>query len=67
MFPRDAMPKIIYYLGYIIPATYYLEIIRGIMLKGIGITYLWSQVLMLIAITILLVGISAKKFKKTID
>jgi ABC-2 type transport system permease protein len=61
------MPKIIYYLGYIIPATYYLEIIRGIMLKGIGITYLWTQVLMLIAITVLLVGVSAKKFKKTID
>ncbi|MEI8215737.1 MAG: ABC transporter permease [Eubacteriales bacterium] len=67
MFPRDAMPKIIYYIGYIVPATYYLEIIRGIMLKGIGITYLWTQVGMLIIMSIVFVGISSKKFKKTVD
>lgn len=67
MFPREAMPDIIYWIGYVIPATYYLEIIRGIMLKGIGIAYLWPQVGMLLVISIVFLGISVKKFKKTIS
>jgi len=66
MFPREAMPKIIYWFGYLIPATYYLEIIRGIMLKGIGIRYLWPQVTMLLAISVIFISISAKKFRKTL-
>jgi len=66
MFPREAMPDIIYWFGYLIPATYYLDIIRGIMLKGIGISYLWPQVLMLVIISVVFIGISSKKFRKTL-
>ncbi len=66
MFPRDAMPRLIYYLSYLIPLTFYLDIIRGIILKGIGFSYLVGQVTSLIVFTILLLIISALKFKKKI-
>jgi len=66
MFPREAMPEFFYYLGYLLPATYYLEIMRGIVLKGIGITYLWPQT---IALGVFIVGVftvSLLKFQRKI-
>jgi len=66
LFPRDAMPRIIYYLSDVIPLTYYLDIIRGIVLKGIGFSYLVSQVICLILFSVLFLTISILKFKKKI-
>jgi len=66
MFPRAAMPKIIYYLTFVIPLTYYLDIIRGIVLKGIGFPYLVGQVTALLVFSVLMLGISVLKFKKNI-
>jgi ABC-2 type transport system permease protein len=66
MFPRDAMPKLIYYLGYLIPLTYYLDIIRGIVLKGIGFSYLVGQVVSLLVFSVILLIISTLKFSKKI-
>lgn len=66
LFPRDAMPKIIYYISNLIPLTYYLVIIRGIVLKGIGFSYLVGQVACLLVFSILFVTISVLKFKKKI-
>jgi len=42
MFPRDAMPRVIYLISNLIPLTYYLDIIRGIVLKGIGSIPGWT-------------------------
>ncbi|RNC28637.1 MAG: Inner membrane transport permease YbhR [Candidatus Dichloromethanomonas elyunquensis] len=66
LFPRDAMPKIIYYLSYVIPLTYYLDIIRGIVLKGIGFSYLIGQVVSLLIFSIVFLIISILKFQKKI-
>lgn len=66
MFPRDAMPKIIYYLSAIIPLTYYLDIIRGIVLKGIGFQYLVGQVTSLLVFSVVLLTLSILKFKKVV-
>lgn len=66
LFPRDAMPKIIYYLSNIIPLTYYLDIIRGIMLKGIGFSYLVGQVVSLLVFSIFFLTFSIIKFQKKI-
>lgn len=66
MFPRDAMPKLIYYLSSAIPLTYYLDIIRGIILKGIGFQYLVGQVVFLLVFSVVLVTLSVLKFKKKI-
>jgi len=66
MFPRLAMPKFIYYLSYVIPLTYYLDIIRGIILKGIGYQYLMGQVTALLVFSIVMLTVSTLKFKKKI-
>lgn len=66
MFPRDAMPKFIYYLSAIIPLTYYLDIIRGIVLKGIGFQYLMGQVVSLMVFSVVLLTLSILKFKKVV-
>jgi ABC-2 type transport system permease protein len=66
LFPREAMPLIIQYIGNVIPLTYYLVIIRGIVLKGIGFPYLVSQVAALLVFSVVLVTISIIKFKKKI-
>lgn len=66
MFPREAMPVFIQYLSSLIPLTYYLTIIRGIVLKGIGFSYLVPQVFSLLTFTIILMTASILKFKKKI-
>ncbi|NLT94139.1 MAG: ABC transporter permease [Clostridia bacterium] len=66
MFPRDAMPRLIYYIGNVIPLTYYLDIIRGIVLKGIGFPYLVGQVVSLMVFSVVFLVASALKFKKKI-
>jgi len=38
------MPWVAYYAGYLMPVTYFLEIVRGIMLKGVGLAALWVWV-----------------------
>ena len=66
MFPWDAMPQFIYYLSSLIPLTYYLDIIRGIVLKGIGFPYLVGQVTSLLIFSVVLLTLSVLKFKKKI-
>ncbi len=66
LFPREAMPAFINYLSNVIPLTYYLIIIRGIVLKGIGFGYLIPQILSLLIFSIILLSVSIFKFKKKI-
>jgi ABC-2 type transport system permease protein len=66
IFPRDGMPKIIYYIGAAIPLTYYLQIIRGIVLKGIGFSYLVGQVSALLVFSVIFMTIAVLNFKKKI-
>ncbi|WP_378951813.1 ABC transporter permease [Pelosinus sp. sgz500959] len=64
MFPRAAMPDIFYAMGYVLPLTFYLEIVRGIILKGIGIQYLMSQLFALTVFIIAVLMASIMKFQK---
>ena len=66
MFPREAMPVVIQYIGNLIPLTFYLTIIRGIVLKGIGFQYLIPQVMALLVFSVVLIALSIAKFKKKI-
>lgn len=43
IFPISSMPEILQYISYIIPAKYYLVILRGVILKGVGFSLLWEQ------------------------
>ncbi|HSQ12880.1 MAG TPA: ABC transporter permease [Candidatus Deferrimicrobium sp.] len=64
VFPRDSMPLIIYIISLFIPATYYLEILRGIILRGAGIAALWDEALVLAAFGVFFMVVSALRFKK---
>ncbi|NIA31742.1 MAG: ABC transporter permease [Actinobacteria bacterium] len=62
VFPIAAMPQVLRIISYIIPAKYYLTIIRGIVLKGIGMNFLYSQGIYLFLFGTLLLMISIKRF-----
>jgi len=66
MFPRDAMPVVAQWIGNALPLTYYLTILRGIMLKGIGIDHLWHETLILSSFAVGLIVVSVKRFSKTV-
>ena len=61
------MPMFIKLLGNLIPLTYFLEILRGIVLKGVGIESVLNQVLILIVFSIGILMISTKKFHKNME
>ncbi len=66
MFPREAMPAFFRAISNILPVTFFLQISRGILLKGVGIAVLWPQVLSLLALLVFFLGVSILKFRKTI-
>ncbi len=63
IFPISNMPVILQYLSHIVPAKWYLIIIRGIMLKGVGLEVLWMEALILLGMMSLLFVVSIKSFK----
>lgn len=64
MFPREAMPEFFFQLGKVLPLTFYLQIMRGVVLKGVGIVALWPQVCSLILFTSIVLTVSVLKFHK---
>jgi len=66
-FPIENMPAIIQGLTYAIPLRYFMTIIRGIILKGIGISELWFELSMLFSIGIFVLTLSSLRFQKRMD
>jgi drug efflux transport system permease protein len=62
IFPRETMPKIFYIISYFVPATYFINITRGIILRGAGWTHLWTDALALFLMGSLLLVIAARRF-----
>ncbi len=67
IFPIANMPYAIQLLTYLDPVRYFLEIIRGIFLKGIGLNYLWPQTLALAVIGAAILLFSANRFSKRLE
>ena len=67
VFPIRNMPQVVQYITYANPLRYFLEIVRGIMLKGSGVDLLWPQMLMLLAYGAVIMGVSAARFRKRLD
>jgi len=63
VFPIESMPTVLQWVTFIVPARWFVTIARGIMLKGVGITYLWRETLVLVAMTLVLLAASARSFK----
>ena len=66
IFPRETMPKFFYYLSYFVPAAYYINITRGIILRGAGWIHLWSDALVLSLMGAALLIIAARRFHNKI-
>lgn len=64
MFPRDSMPVVMSLIGYLVPATHFMEIIRGIVLRGATLIDLLPEVLTLIVMGVVLLVLSAVRFRK---
>ena len=64
MFPIQNMPETIQYLTYFIPFRYFLEIVRGVFLKGVGVAVLWPQISALILFAALQLGLGIAVFRK---
>jgi ABC-2 type transport system permease protein len=63
IFAVENMPMVLQVISNIIPARWFLVIIKGIMLKGSGIELLWKETLILVGMMMFLIFISVRKFK----
>ncbi|HEC80385.1 MAG TPA: ABC transporter permease, partial [Firmicutes bacterium] len=64
IFPIDAMPNVIRQICYAIPLTYFLNIIRGIIVKGVGLYELRLDTLVLLTMGVLVITLSIMRMGK---
>jgi ABC-2 type transport system permease protein len=67
VYPRNVMPLIPQLIGSMLPLTYFVRISRGIIMKGVGVTILWSDVLALVIYSLAVMIVAALNFKKRLD
>jgi ABC-2 type transport system permease protein len=67
LFPIEGMPVVAQYLSAVIPLTYFLRIVRGIVLKGVGFSYLWPSLVPLLIFGVTIFSLAVLKFRKTLD
>jgi ABC-2 type transport system permease protein len=66
IFPIESMALPIQFFTYLFPIRYYLVILRGVILKGVGFSVLYPEALILLMFALLLITISALRFKKKV-
>lgn len=66
-FPLAAMPQFLQWLSYAVPLRYFLIIVRGIVLKGVGVEALWPEVIALSIFAVVIMGGAALRFRKRLD
>jgi ABC-2 type transport system permease protein len=66
IFPIENMPVIIQKLTYLVPLRYFIVILRGIFLKGVGVDVLWPQILALLAWGLAILGLAVARSRKTL-
>lgn len=66
-FPIRSMPEALQWLSYLDPLRYFLIVLRGVYLKGVGLEVLWTQLLAMTLIGVVLLTISVFRFRKSLD
>jgi ABC-type multidrug transport system permease subunit len=66
MFPQETMPKIIYVIGQMVPVTYFLRVLRGIILRDAGFFDLWQNGVVLAAMGVVIITLATLRFHKTL-
>jgi ABC-2 type transport system permease protein len=67
VFPLASLPVPLRVISYILPATHFIRIARGIVIRGASLADLWEPVLALLGISVVLILASARAFKKTVS
>jgi ABC-2 type transport system permease protein len=67
IFPRETMPAIFYSIGTVLPATYYIELERAIVLRGAGLAEFWVNAVVLAGMGFGLFSLCALRFKQKIS
>ncbi len=67
IFPRDSLPRWLQLIGNLIPLTYFVIVLRGILIKGVGFAYLWRQILPLAVLGVLVFAVAINRFQKRVD
>lgn len=67
IFPRETMPLVLQWIGNLIPLTYFVEILRGIFLKDVGIQVLWQETTALGLLSFALCLLAVTRFRKKLD
>jgi ABC-2 type transport system permease protein len=66
-FPLAAMPRVLQLLSYAVPIRYFIVIARGIVLKGVGVSALWPDIIALAIFGVVIMGAAALRFRRTLD
>lgn len=66
IFPIENMPGLLQVISHVIPARYFVTILRGLYLKGVGPAVLWSEALLLAMFGVVFLAVAMRKFKKKI-
>jgi ABC-type multidrug transport system permease subunit len=67
VFPLASLPLPLRVVSYLLPATHFIKIARGIVIRGATFADLWEPVLALLVISAVLIAVSARAFKKTVS
>ena len=67
IFPVENMPEILQWLSYIVPAKYFIIIVKSIMLKGTGMAFVWKETLALVIMMLFFIGSSIRRFKTRLE
>ena len=67
LFPVESMPRVLQYISNVVPAKWFVTIARGIMLKGIGLSFLWPETAVLLAMALVLLGAAARSFHERLS
>ncbi|MCK4880392.1 MAG: ABC transporter permease [Bacteroidales bacterium] len=63
IFPIDNMPKVLQWFSTLMPARWFIVVVKNIMLKGTGFTYIWKETLIMLGMTLFFILASVKRFK----
>jgi len=66
VFPIESMPRVIQWISALLPLTYFLRIVRGIVVKGVGMEYLWGDTIILTIMGVLTIILAASRVRKTL-
>jgi ABC-2 type transport system permease protein len=67
MFPISSMPQVLQWFTYVNPLRYYLVVIRGTLLKGVGVSVLWPDFAAMAVLAVALLTLSILRFRKTLE